>query len=31
MARRGQGPIGKPRGVMFVIVLSIVTIGIYHL
>jgi Domain of unknown function (DUF4234) len=27
----GQGPIGQPRGVAFVIVLSIVTLGIYHL
>jgi Domain of unknown function (DUF4234) len=26
-----QGPIGKPRGVLFVIVLSIVTFGVYHL
>jgi hypothetical protein len=26
-----QGPIGKPRGVLFVILISIVTIGIYHL
>jgi Domain of unknown function (DUF4234) len=26
-----QGPIGQPRGVAFVIVLSIVTFGIYHL
>ena len=26
-----SGPIGKPRGVLFVIVLSIVTFGIYHL
>jgi hypothetical protein len=26
-----QGPIGRPRGVAFVIVLSIVTFGIYHL
>jgi hypothetical protein len=26
-----KGPIGKPRGVLFVIVLSIVTLGIYHL
>lgn len=25
-----QGPIGRPRGVAFVIVLSIVTFGIYH-
>jgi hypothetical protein len=30
-ASLGQGPIGRPRGVAFVIVLSIVTIGIYHL
>jgi hypothetical protein len=28
---RGQGPIGEPRGILFVIVLSIVTFGIYHL
>ena len=26
-----QGPIGQPRGVAFVIVLSIITFGIYHL
>lgn len=26
-----QGPIGQPRGVAFAIVLSIVTLGIYHL
>ena len=26
-----QRPVGKPRGVLFVIVLSIVTFGIYHL
>ena len=26
-----QGPIGKPRGVLFVILLSIITLGIYHL
>jgi hypothetical protein len=26
-----QGPVGKPRGILFVIVLSIVTFGIYHL
>jgi hypothetical protein len=26
-----QGPIGQPRGVLFVILLSIVTFGIYHL
>jgi hypothetical protein len=30
-ATRAQGPIGEPRGVLFVIVLSIVTFGIYHL
>jgi hypothetical protein len=31
-ARAGSpGPLGKPRGVLFVIVLSIITIGIYHL
>jgi hypothetical protein len=30
-ARAAEGPIGNPRGVAFVIVLSIVTIGIYHL
>jgi hypothetical protein len=29
--RGTQGPIGKPRGIGFVIVLSIVTLGIYHL
>ena len=28
---RAQGPIGNPRGILFVIVLSIVTFGIYHL
>jgi hypothetical protein len=28
---RVQGPVGKPRGILFVIVLSIVTLGIYHL
>jgi Domain of unknown function (DUF4234) len=28
---RTPGPVGKPRGVLFVIVLSIVTFGIYHL
>ena len=28
---RAQGPVGKPRGIAFVIVLSIVTFGIYHL
>lgn len=26
-----QGPLGKPRGVLFVIVISIITLGIYHL
>ena len=26
-----QGPLGQPRGVAFVIVLSIITLGIYHL
>jgi hypothetical protein len=26
-----SGPVGSPRGVLFVIVLSIVTLGIYHL
>ena len=26
-----QGAVGKPRGILFVIVLSIVTLGIYHL
>jgi hypothetical protein len=30
MATRADGPIGQPRGVGFVIVLSIVTFGIYH-
>ena len=25
------GPVGRPRGIVFVIVLSIVTLGIYHL
>ena len=28
---RASGPVGKPRGVLFVIVLSIITLGIYHL
>jgi len=28
---RNQGPIGKQRGVLFVILITIVTIGIYHL
>jgi hypothetical protein len=28
---RNQGPIGKPRGVLFVILITIVTLGIYHL
>jgi len=28
---RYQGPIGQPRGVLFVILLSIVTFGVYHL
>jgi hypothetical protein len=28
---RSQGPLGQPRGVLFVILLSIVTLGIYHL
>lgn len=28
---RTQGSVGKPRGIVFVIVLSIVTLGIYHL
>ena len=28
---RNQGPIGKPRGVLFVILITIVTFGIYHL
>lgn len=28
---RAQGPIGKPRGIGFVILLSIITLGIYHL
>jgi hypothetical protein len=31
MAANGRGPIGRPRGVAFVIVVSIVTLGIYHL
>jgi len=26
-----SGPVGQPRGVAFVIVLSIITFGIYHL
>jgi hypothetical protein len=26
-----EGPLGMPRGILFVIVLSIVTLGIYHL
>lgn len=28
---RNLGPIGKPRGVVFVILISIVTLGVYHL
>jgi Domain of unknown function (DUF4234) len=28
---RNHGPIGKPRGVLFVILISIVTLGVYHL
>jgi hypothetical protein len=28
---RNHGPIGKPRGVLFVILISIVSFGIYHL
>jgi hypothetical protein len=31
MTTRADGPIGRPRGVGFVILLSIVTFGIYHL
>jgi hypothetical protein len=31
VATRAEGPIGQPRGVGFVILLSIVTLGIYHL
>jgi Domain of unknown function (DUF4234) len=31
MTTRAEGPIGQPRGVGFVILLSIVTLGIYHL
>lgn len=27
----GQAPIGKPRGILFVILITIVTLGIYHL
>jgi hypothetical protein len=30
-AAPAEGPIGRPRGVAFAIVLSIVTLGIYHL
>jgi hypothetical protein len=30
MTARAHGPIGEPRGVGFVILLSIVTFGIYH-
>jgi hypothetical protein len=26
-----QGPLGKPRGVLFVILISLITFGIYHL
>ena len=26
-----QGPLGRPRGILFVILISIVTLGIYHL
>jgi hypothetical protein len=31
MTARADGPIGQPRGIGFVILLSIVTFGIYHL
>ena len=31
VAAQAQGPLGRPRGVAFAIVLSIVTLGIYHL
>jgi uncharacterized protein DUF4234 len=31
VAAQAQGPLGQPRGVAFAIVLSIVTLGIYHL
>jgi hypothetical protein len=31
MPARNQGPIGKPRGVLFVILVTILTLGIYHL
>jgi len=30
-AQAGTGTLGKPRGIVFVIVMSIVTLGIYHL
>jgi Domain of unknown function (DUF4234) len=30
-ATRAQGKLGQPRGVVFVIVISLVTLGIYHL
>jgi hypothetical protein len=28
---RNKGPIGRPRGVLFVILITIVTLGVYHL
>jgi hypothetical protein len=30
-AVQARGPVGKPRGVVFVILVTIVTLGIYHL
>ena len=30
-AAASEGPLGRPRGIFFVIVISIVTFGIYHL
>jgi uncharacterized protein DUF4234 len=31
VAAAGMGTLGKPRGILFVIVITIVTLGIYHL
>src|SRR4051812_3149366 len=31
VAAAGTGRLGKPRGIVFVIVISIITLGIYHL
>jgi hypothetical protein len=30
-AAAGDGPLGRPRGILFVILVTIVTLGIYHL